>query len=141
LKPDGSILDVSRSALQASGLEMAQVLGKRMDETAPWTYSPEVQKMARDAIKRAADGEASRFDVAVLIGDRQIVHLDFSLQPVRNDAGEVVLLVPSAQNSTERKRAENHVRQLNRVYLVLSDINQMIVREKDPQAILDGTCR
>src|ERR1035437_150356 len=37
-----------------------------------------------------------------------------------------------------RMRAEAHIRQLNRVYAVLSDINQTIVREKDSQAMLEA---
>ena len=41
----------------------------------------------------------------------------------------------------ERKKSEQHIRRLNRVYTVLSDINQNIVREKDPQAMLEAACR
>jgi PAS domain S-box-containing protein len=41
---------------------------------------------------------------------------------------------------TERKQAEQHIRQLNRLYAVLSDINQTIVREKDSQALLESAC-
>ncbi|MBC8096612.1 MAG: GAF domain-containing protein [Akkermansiaceae bacterium] len=41
----------------------------------------------------------------------------------------------------ERKRAEQRVQYLNRVYAVLSDINQTIIREKDPQAMLAAACR
>ena len=40
-----------------------------------------------------------------------------------------------------RMREEAHIRQLNRVYSVLSDINQTIVREKDSQAMLEAACR
>lgn len=42
---------------------------------------------------------------------------------------------------TERKAAEQHIRRLNRVYAVLSDINQTIVRERDSQALLAAACR
>ena len=42
---------------------------------------------------------------------------------------------------TERKNAERRVEQLNRVYAVLSDINQTIVREKDPRRMLAAACR
>jgi PAS domain-containing protein len=44
-------------------------------------------------------------------------------------------------DTTERMRADAHIRQLNRVYSVLSDINQTIVREKDSQAMLEAACR
>ncbi len=42
---------------------------------------------------------------------------------------------------TERKQAADRIRQLNRIYAVLSDINQLIAREREPQTILDGACR
>jgi signal transduction histidine kinase/CheY-like chemotaxis protein len=42
---------------------------------------------------------------------------------------------------SERRRAEEHIQQLNRVYSVLSDINQTIVREKDSQTMLEAACR
>ena len=37
---------------------------------------------------------------------------------------------------TEQKQAEQRIRQLNRIYAVLSAINQTIVHEKEPQAML-----
>jgi PAS domain S-box-containing protein len=45
------------------------------------------------------------------------------------------------QDITERKQAEVRIRQLNRIYAVLSAINKTIVREKEPQAMLTEACR
>jgi PAS domain S-box-containing protein len=42
---------------------------------------------------------------------------------------------------TENKRTEVRIRRLNRVYSVLSAINETIVREKDSQAMLEAACR
>ncbi len=41
----------------------------------------------------------------------------------------------------ERKRAEEKVKRLNRVYAVLSRINGLIVRVKNRQDLFDGACR
>jgi signal transduction histidine kinase/DNA-binding response OmpR family regulator len=41
----------------------------------------------------------------------------------------------------ERQQTERHIQQLNRVYSVLSDVNETIVREKNPQAMLATVCR
>jgi signal transduction histidine kinase/DNA-binding response OmpR family regulator len=41
----------------------------------------------------------------------------------------------------ERQRSEQHIQQLSRVYSVLSDVNGAIVREKNPQAMLEAVCR
>jgi PAS domain S-box-containing protein len=42
---------------------------------------------------------------------------------------------------TDRKRDEERIRHLNRVYAVLRDINQAIVREPDLDRLLDHACR
>jgi len=41
----------------------------------------------------------------------------------------------------ERKQAEVRLRKLNRVYAVLSEINQAIVRIREPRALFDQVCR
>jgi signal transduction histidine kinase len=42
---------------------------------------------------------------------------------------------------TERKQAEERIHKLNRTLAVLSDINQAIVRIRDPQALFEQACR
>lgn len=42
---------------------------------------------------------------------------------------------------SERKRAEEEIRKLNRVYTMLSDINQAIVRIREPQELFETACR
>jgi PAS domain S-box-containing protein len=42
---------------------------------------------------------------------------------------------------TERTRAEEHARRVSRLYQVLSEINQLIVREHDPAKLFQGVCR
>jgi CheY-like chemotaxis protein len=45
------------------------------------------------------------------------------------------------RDNAERRQTERHIQQLNRVYSVLSDVNQTIVREKTPQKMLEAVCR
>jgi PAS domain S-box-containing protein len=52
-------------------------------------------------------------------------------------AGAVLM----ARDVTEHKKNEARIRQLNRIYAVLSDINQAIVRIRDPQTLLSAACR
>lgn len=46
-----------------------------------------------------------------------------------------------ARNLTERKTAEEHIRRLNRIYAVLSEINQTIVRTRQPEMFLARACQ
>jgi PAS domain S-box-containing protein len=65
----------------------------------------------------------------------------YSFGPVRDHEGVIIGSVVVGRDITEQKRAEAHIQRLNRVYSVLSDINQMIVREKDSQTTLEAACR
>lgn len=58
-----------------------------------------------------------------------------------HDADGNELYIGSSIDITEKKRAEETVRHLNRVHAMVSEINQTIVREKDPQTMLAETCR
>ena len=64
-----------------------------------------------------------------------------SFSPLRDSLGSIFGAVVVIRDITDRKRAEEHIRQLIRVYAVLSDINQTIVREKHSQAMLEAACR
>jgi len=59
----------------------------------------------------------------------------------RDEAGQAIGALEINNDISERKRAEEHTQKINRVYRVLSDINQTIVREKDSRAMLEAACR
>ena len=50
-------------------------------------------------------------------------------------------VVGTVQDVTERTQAEQRIRKLNRVYAMLSAINETIVRERAPETILSAACR
>lgn len=113
LTPQGILLEINQSPLAAAGLKPEDVLGKPFDETPWWAHSPEVQRQLREAITRAAHGEASRYDVRTRGAGNQVIDIDFSLQPLRDETGEVVFLIPSASVITERKCAEEALCEAN----------------------------
>src|SRR4029077_6920932 len=50
-----------------------------------------------------------------------LIDVDFSLQPLRDQAGKVVFLVPSATVIAERKQTENALRESNEKFHLLAD--------------------
>lgn len=106
MTPQGKLIEANRPALAAASLTPEDVLGKPFEETYWWSYSQDVQQQLRLAITRAAHGEASRYDVQVRVAENRFIIIDFSLQPVWDQSGEVMFLVPSANVITERKQAE-----------------------------------
>jgi PAS domain S-box-containing protein len=59
----------------------------------------------------------------------------------QDESGKPIRMVGCHVDVTERTESEHHIRQLNRTYAVLSAINQLIVRERDPMRLLEGACR
>jgi PAS domain S-box-containing protein len=110
MTPQGILIEANRPALAAAGLKLEDVLGKPFEETYWWAYSQEVQQQLREAIARAVRGESSRYDVQLRAAENHLIDVDFSLQPLRDETGEVVFLVPSANVITERKQTENALR-------------------------------
>src|SRR5687768_9363916 len=110
MTPDGILVEANRPALAAAGLTLDDVLGRPVDQTYWFAYSEPVQRQLRQAIERAATGVPSRYDVQVRMAEGKLVWIDLSLQPLRDDTGRVVYLVPSAMVIDDRKRAEQAVR-------------------------------
>lgn len=110
LTPQGILVEANLPALTTSGLHSEDVIGKPFEETYWWSYSQEIQEQLRETISRAALGEASRYDTRIRAAENEFIDIDFSLQPLRDETGEVVFLIPSAGIITERKRAEEKLR-------------------------------
>ena len=61
-------------------------------------------------------------------------------QPIIEN-GTVLQVRGALQDITERKIAEQRIAHLNQVLRTLRDVNQLIVREKDPDALIQQGCR
>lgn len=105
----GTVLDFGRAALEAAGLAPSDVIGKPFWETMWWTVAPQTQAQLREAVLQAARGERVRYNVDLYArqGSRELVTLDFTLLPVRDQHGRVVFLLPEGRDVTatsERQR-------------------------------------
>jgi PAS domain S-box-containing protein len=109
LRPDGVLIEANRTALEAAGLSTHDVYDKPFAEAYWWNYDAGVQAQLQEAIERAGAGEPSRYDVEVRVRDGQLITIDFSLVPVMED-GEVVALIPSGIDITDRKLAAQLLR-------------------------------
>jgi two-component system cell cycle sensor histidine kinase/response regulator CckA len=107
---DGTMMEANETALRFSGLRTEDVIGRKIWDTSWWSYSPDAQNRVRDAVRRAAAGEAVRFEAAHPGPDGQPYFVDFSLRPLRDAHGAVALLIPEGHDITERKAAEEALR-------------------------------
>ncbi|NJD06973.1 MAG: PAS domain S-box protein [Methylococcaceae bacterium] len=113
LDTDGTLLRANQTALQFAGVSEADVIGKPFWDTPWWSHSAGLQQRLRDAVGEAATGKLVRFEASHSGPDGQLRHIDFSIKPVTDTAGQVVQLIPEGRDITERKQAEEEVRTLN----------------------------
>jgi sigma-B regulation protein RsbU (phosphoserine phosphatase) len=121
MKPDGTVLKINPTALSFTKAQESDVIGKPFWETPWWAHSPEQQELLRESIKRAARGEFIHFEATHQTPDGDLVYVDFSIKPVKDERGSVVLLIPEGNNITARKLAEEALREAAVKYQIVAD--------------------
>lgn len=103
LEPDGTLVEANRAPLEAAGIEAADVLGKKFWDCYWWNYAPEIQSRLQQSCARARAGEVMRYDVQVRVAGGKLLWIDFQLAPLFDTDGEVVNLIPSGIDISDRK--------------------------------------
>ncbi|MDJ0947031.1 MAG: ATP-binding protein [Kiloniellales bacterium] len=111
LKPDGTLIEINAAALAMIGASEEDVLGLPFWDCPWWTHDPDLQAQLKQALKRAADGESVRFLATHHATDGTAHIINFGATPVRDEHGEVTLIVPMGDDITHLKQAEAELRQ------------------------------
>ncbi|MEB3884752.1 PAS domain S-box protein [Lyngbya sp. CCY1209] len=142
LNPDGTLLEANRIALAVGGVGREAVVGRPFWEAPWWQISPETREQLRGAIARAARGEFVRYEVEIW-GTQGTIPIDFSLRPVADEAGRVILIIPEGRDLTEAKRLETEreeayalLRESERRYASLAAAAPVGIFRTD----IDGNC-
>ncbi len=111
MSTDGILLEANHTSLDFVGIKPQDVIGKPFWETPWWTHSPEMQQKLKDAIYDAAGGKTVRFEASHKDSNGLLHFVDFSLKPIKDETGKVVLLIPEGRDITEQKLVENVLRE------------------------------
>lgn len=101
LTPEGILLETNEPSLTGPGLQASDVLGNYFWDCPWWTHSEELQERLKQGVKQAATGEVVRFRSWYPDADGNRREVDFSLKPVKDEAGTVVFLVPEGRDITD----------------------------------------
>ncbi len=119
------------------GLEPDDMVGREvfrfMDESA--------REEAERNIARRRRGITEQHEFRLRHKDGHDVWTSMSTNPQFDESGAYTGALAMVTDITDRKRADQRIRDLNRTYAVLSDINQLIVRDHDPRTMLAAACR
>ncbi|MBE9187217.1 PAS domain S-box protein [Microcoleus sp. LEGE 07076] len=109
LEPDGTVLEANQTAQTVAGLGREDFVGTQFADNLWWQISPEAKQKVEAAIVAAAAGEFVRYEADVLVAGGAVMTVDFSLKPIVDDSGKVVLLIPEARDISDRKALEREL--------------------------------
>lgn len=133
LKPDGTLLEANQTALDFGGIRHADIVGHPFWRARWWTISTEIQDQLKDAIRQAAAGQFVRYEVDVLGAGETVATIDFSLKPVFDEMGNVILLIPEGRNINDRKQVEEALRHSEALFRSLSESSPIGIFRTDAQ--------
>jgi PAS domain S-box-containing protein len=110
LAPDGTLIEANRSSLEFAGIQLADVAGTPFWETPWWSHSIEMQNRIRASVRTAANGDLVRSEATSLAADGTLHRVDFSVKPIMDEMGRVVLLIVEGWDITERIQAEEKLK-------------------------------
>ena len=110
LEPGGTLIAVNRTGLDFINCSQQDVLGHPFWLTPWWTHSPDIQHQLRDQVETASQGIQTRFEVTHVREDGRKEIIDFSITPVKDAQGRVILLIPEGRIITELKEVEQQLR-------------------------------
>ena len=101
LTREGRIVEVNEPALDFAGTNVADVRGKPLWEAACGPSSRDARARLRFGVERATAGELVRYTDAATWADGERHTFDVSVKPVRDEAGEVALLLVESRDITD----------------------------------------
>lgn len=133
LRTDGVLLEVNRAALEAAGITREEALGRPFWETAWWSHSAEVRELLRKAVSEAACGEFIRFETTHRRPSGELIAVDFSLKPIRDEEGRIVLLLPEGRDITTLKDVQRRETNMLRALATIGESASILAHEiKNP---------
>lgn len=106
LSPAGLLLEANQTALDFGGLLREEVVGLPFWQTPWWSLNSQTQVQLQQAIAQAAQGGFIRYEVEIQGKGRTTAIIDFSLRPLRDDTGKIVLLISEGRDISEKAQLE-----------------------------------
>jgi PAS domain S-box-containing protein len=126
LDADGRMIEANATSLKAAGIAIEDVRGAYFWDTPWWEHSAEEIEKLKNAFNAVRNGVAARYETTNKISGGGIIYVDFSLKPIFDETGRVVLMIPEGRDITKKiegeKKLARSVEQLQRSNAELANI-------------------
>ncbi|WP_232702993.1 PAS domain S-box protein [Halobacterium wangiae] len=116
LDTEGTVLDVNDTAMKYVDADRDDVVGERFWDTPWWGRGEAVEADVREWVEHAAAGEYVDFETDLTDPSGETYSISGFFRPVTDDDGEVVSIIVSDRDITERKQRERELREVERRY-------------------------
>lgn len=139
ISPEGKWLKVNKAVSDLVGYSEEELLSKTFQDL---THPDDLEEDL-NYVNQMLKGEISTYTMEKRYFHKNgsIIWAALSVSLVNDEKGAPLYFISQIKNITERRAAAIELQKLNRIYAVLSNINQTIVRVDDAQTIFDETCR
>jgi len=136
---DNIITFVNNAAKDIYGLEPAKMIGKKfVDFVSPEQLTVDMAAF-NEAVKKG--DMFIQYESKITDASGKEKHLLTNCLINKNDKGERTGMFGTSLDITERFESGERIKMHNRVYALLTNINQLIVRAKNKEQILNDACR
>ncbi|MGO9569900.1 MAG: PAS domain S-box protein [Desulfomonilaceae bacterium] len=138
--PDAIIRLCNRRAGELLGYSRKELIGKPVFDL--YADKPEGKEKAGKLFKRFIAGEPiADEELQMQKADGTPVWISLTVNGIRDSNGHVVESRSMVIDISDRKRAEEALRRLNRELKAISNCNQILLRAVDEQTLVDDICR
>ncbi len=113
LSPDGVLIEVNQTALDAAGVDRTEVVGRPFWDTPWWAHNTDLQGQLKAAVDSAGRGEYVRFEASHPTPEGDLIWVDFALSPISDEGGQVSGIVAEGHEITRRVEAAEELRLSN----------------------------
>tara|TARA_R110001592_G_scaffold60320_1_gene183338 strand:- start:94 stop:1962 length:1869 start_codon:yes stop_codon:yes gene_type:complete len=115
MKTDGTLIEVNKEIIKFCGKTREELIGLKPWEI-PGLLGEDDQRIENfiDAVRLAAKGEFIQYDTQ-MTGVLTTETVDFSIRPILNESGEVVLLIPEGRIISDRLKLQQKLESKTRL--------------------------
>lgn len=111
LHPDGRVQQVNQAVLDFIDVRLETLVGKFFWQLPDFAGQPDRVSRVREAVLKAASGQAVRMELEIDGAKGRRMTVDFSIRPVFDERGQVTMLIPEGHDITDRLVAQRDLRQ------------------------------
>ena len=133
----GTVQEWNTSAERIFGWTADEIIGKFLP-IVPQDKQQEFTNLRRKVLQ---DRSFSNIHVIRQRKNGDQFHASLSAAPIYDPQKRIIGIMASLEDISKRIRAEQRIEHLNRVLLAVRDVNQLIVRERDPDTLIRKACQ